>query len=70
MDISKSIQKTLETNKDVDNAPSSSKQDCTYVVHISIFFDGTGNNKEADEAKKEWSNPARLWRNALSYVED
>lgn len=63
------IQRTLETNSDVSNTPPMAKQDCTDVVHISVFFDGTGNNKDADEDKKKWSNPARLWRNAQSLKE-
>lgn len=58
------IKRTVETNSDVSNTPPSAKQDCSDVVHISVFFDGTGNNKDADEEKKKWSNPARLWRNA------
>lgn len=59
----KNISRILESNSDISNAPPAAKQDCTDVVHISLFFDGTGNNKDADEEKKKWSNPARLWRN-------
>ncbi|NHB57556.1 T6SS phospholipase effector Tle1-like catalytic domain-containing protein [Acinetobacter shaoyimingii] len=62
------VQRTLETNSDVENAEPSVKQDCTDVIHISIFFDGTGNNKDKDEEKKKWSNPARLWTNANEYA--
>lgn len=64
------IKRTVETNSDVSNTPPTSKQDCSDVVHISVFFDGTGNNKDADEEKKKWSNPARLWRSANQYVVD
>ena len=64
------IKRTVETNSDVSNTPPTSKQDCSDVVHISVFFDGTGNNKDADEEKKKWSNPARLWRTANQYVVD
>ena len=58
------IKRTVETNSDVSNTPPTAKQDCSDVVHISVFFDGTGNNKDVDEENKQWSNPARLWRNA------
>ena len=58
------IKRALETNNDVSNNQPSAKQDCSDVVHISVFFDGTGNNKDVDEENKQWSNPARLWRNA------
>ena len=64
------IKRTLESNSDVPNTPPTAKQDCSDVVHISVFFDGTGNNKDADEDKKKWSNPARLWRTATQYVID
>ncbi|WP_336041993.1 DUF2235 domain-containing protein [Acinetobacter dispersus] len=64
------IKRTAETNSDVSNTPPTAKQDCSDVVHISVFFDGTGNNKDADEEKKKWSNPARLWRTANQYVVD
>ncbi len=48
--------------RDVSGAGPSPFQDCSDVIHISVFFDGTGNNKDADEATKKWSNPARIWR--------
>lgn len=64
------IKRTVETNSDVANTPPTAKQDCSDVVHISVFFDGTGNNKDADEEKKKWSNPARLWRNAQTLKEN
>ncbi|MGA6136821.1 T6SS phospholipase effector Tle1-like catalytic domain-containing protein [Acinetobacter dispersus] len=64
------IKRTAETNSDVSNTAPTAKQDCSDVVHISVFFDGTGNNKDADEEKKKWSNPARLWRTANQYVVD
>jgi len=63
------IKRTVETNSDVSNIPPTAKQDCSDVVHISVFFDGTGNNKDADEELKKWSNPARLWRNAQTLKE-
>lgn len=64
------IQRSLQNNSDVSNRPPTVKQDCSDVVHISVFFDGTGNNKDADEEKKKWANPARLWRTANQYVID
>lgn len=35
---------------------------CRIPLWISIFFDGTGNNREADEPKHRDSNVARLYR--------
>ena len=64
------IKRTLESNSDVPNTPPTVKQDCSDVVHISVFFDGTGNNKDADEDKKKWSNPARLWRSTDQFIQD
>lgn len=52
-------------NRDVPDCPPGPFQDCSDVVHISIFFDGTGNNKDADEATHKWSNVARMWRSGL-----
>lgn len=51
-------------NRDVKSGPPNPKQDCADVVNISVFFDGTGNNKDVDGPLKRWSNPARLWRAA------
>ena len=34
---------------------------CDEVVHIGLFFDGTGNNKETDEPHNSQSNVARLY---------
>lgn len=39
------IKRTVETNSDVSNIPPTAKQDCSDVVHISVFFDGTCNIK-------------------------
>ncbi|MFP5391011.1 MAG: T6SS phospholipase effector Tle1-like catalytic domain-containing protein, partial [Gammaproteobacteria bacterium] len=39
-------------------------------MNISIFFDGTGNNKDVDEPLKRWSNPARLWRAAQFLLDE
>jgi hypothetical protein len=39
-------------------------QDCHDVIHVAIFFDGTGNNKYKDEENKKWSNIASLYEAA------
>lgn len=57
-------------NRDVPDCPPGPFQDCSDVVHISLFFDGTGNNKDADEATRKWSNVARMWRSAQLLADD
>lgn len=52
-------------NRDIANVPPGPFQDCADVIHISVIFDGTGNNKDADEADQKWSNVARMWRAAV-----
>lgn len=52
-------------NRDVSKKAPTPLQDCRDVVHISIFFDGTGNNLEEDAASKSWSNVGRMYRAAL-----
>lgn len=47
-------------SRDVPDEPAGPFQDCRDVVHISLFFDGTGNNREEDEEKQKWSNVGRL----------
>lgn len=49
------------TTRDVPKAPPAAKQDCSDVVHLAFFFDGTGNNRDADAAGQRWSNVARLF---------
>lgn len=58
------------SNRDAPTTKPDAKQDCSDVVNISIFFDGTGNNKAVDEPLMRWSNPARLWRAAQYLVDD
>ncbi|MFC3459315.1 hypothetical protein [Massilia haematophila] len=41
--------------------PPKPYQDCREVIHVAIFFDGTGNNDEIDGVTKKWSNVARLY---------
>lgn len=62
------LQRTNSINTDVSNEKPSCKQDCRDIINISVFFDGTGNNKKDDEDTKRWSNPARLWKNASEYA--
>lgn len=52
------------SNRDVPIAKTVAKQNCSDVVNISVYFDGTGNNKDEDRKLKRWANPARLWRAA------
>lgn len=47
--------------RDVPKSPPTAKQDCSDVLHLAFFFDGTGNNREADTAQQCWSNVARLF---------
>jgi len=54
----------MACNRDVSNEKPSAKQDCSNVVNISVFFDGTGNNRFKDEKDLKWSNVARLWQSA------
>lgn len=56
-------------NRDASAAKPGAKQSCSDIVNISVFFDGTGNNKDVDESKKRWSNPARLWRSAQFLID-
>lgn len=58
------------SNRDVPEVKPNPKQSCSDVVNISVFFDGTGNNKDVDKPLMRWSNPARLWRAAQALVND
>lgn len=58
------IKAALAANRDVSKEAPGPRQDCSDVIHISVFFDGTGNNKDEDEVPRKWSNPARMWRAA------
>lgn len=60
MPVEESIEATA-ANRDVDVSPAAASQDCNDVVHISVYFDGTGNNRDADTPKKSWSNVARIY---------
>ncbi|KQQ39191.1 hypothetical protein ASF61_22280 [Duganella sp. Leaf126] len=52
-------------NRDLPDEAPGPFQDCHDVVHIAIFFDGTGNNREADLPIKSWSNVGRMYDAAL-----
>lgn len=50
----------VATNRDVAVSSPSPFQDCRDVVHLSLFFDGTGNNREKDTESSSWSNVGRM----------
>lgn len=54
----------VAANRDVSGDKPGPFQDCSDVLHIAVFFDGTGNNKDVDEPLKRWSNVARMHRAA------
>jgi hypothetical protein len=56
-----SLQAIQSANRDIEKAPPGPFQDCRDVVHLSFYFDGTGNNRFADDAAQKWSNVARLF---------
>jgi Uncharacterized alpha/beta hydrolase domain (DUF2235) len=58
------IAASLAANRDVPNSPPGPFQDCRDVIHLAVFFDGTGNNEDEDEPTKKWSNVARIFRSA------
>ena len=58
------LQAATAANQDVPAEKPGPFQDCRDVVHISIFFDGTGNNKDEDNASTRWSNVARVYFSA------
>ncbi len=58
---SECIQACCSTNRDVPDEAPKPYQDCRDVIHIAIFFDGTGNNDYIDGASKKWSNVARMY---------
>ncbi|CAD6508390.1 hypothetical protein LMG28727_00146 [Paraburkholderia kirstenboschensis] len=65
---SEQLQSALSANRDVPNSAPSPKQDCSDVVNISLFFDGTGNNQKADEPKNKSANPSKMYRAAALLV--
>jgi hypothetical protein len=63
-DANQQLAAAAACNSDAENKKPGAKQNCSDIVNISVFFDGTGNNKKADGPDKKLSNPARLWRAA------
>ena len=49
------------STQDVDKEAPTARQDCYDRIKVALFFDGTGNNRDADAAAKKWSNVARLY---------
>ena len=66
--VNEQLVSAVACNRDVLNDKPSAKQDCSDVINISIFFDGTGNNDEKDERNSNWSNVSRLYRSARQLV--
>ena len=62
MDKSGKLAACQSTNDAVPKQQPGPAQDCGDVVNINVFFDGTGNNLDADEHDNKWANPARLWK--------
>lgn len=58
----------VAANRDVPSTPAGPFQDCRDVVHIAVFFDGTGNNEDQDNDAAKWSNVARMFRSARTYA--
>jgi hypothetical protein len=44
------------------NLPEKSKPSCTGQAFLGMFFDGTGNNRDADLPSHKQSNVVRLWK--------
>jgi hypothetical protein len=59
------VQCAVAANSDVPACVPGPFQDCRDEIHISLFFDGTGNNREADGHQRKWSNVARLFDSAF-----
>lgn len=60
----------IAANRDISNCKPQPFQDCRDVVHIAVFFDGTGNNRDEDNASKKWSNVARMFDAAQNKPEN
>lgn len=62
--LSEQVQATRAANRDVSDIVPGPAQDCRDVIHIAVFFDGTGNNRDLDNAASKWSNIARIYQSA------
>lgn len=60
----------VAANRDVPSSPPGPFQDCRDVIHIAVFFDGTGNNDKEDAATKRWSNVARMFFSAFLHSQE
>ncbi|MFG6447157.1 hypothetical protein ACG0Z6_02740 [Roseateles sp. BYS180W] len=49
------------SNRDVPTGTLGPSQDCSTVIHLAMFFDGTGNNRDADTPSRKWRNVARMF---------
>ena len=56
----KTLIRAMACNREIPDTPHTHNQDCADVINISVFFDGTGNNKSSDDKNKKWSNIARI----------
>lgn len=61
---SESVQAAAAANRDTPETAPGPVQDCRSVIHIAVFFDGTGNNNDLDSDSSKWSNVARLFQSA------
>lgn len=61
-------QATASANRDVSGDKPGPFQDCSDVVHISVFFDGTGNNNDEDDALQKWSNVGRVFSSSAFFA--
>jgi uncharacterized protein (DUF2235 family) len=59
-----SVRAACSANRDVPDCAPGPDQDCRDVIHLTLFFDGTGNNKDEDKKTKKWSNIANLYEAA------
>lgn len=50
------------------NSPASALQDCSGVIHISVFSTVRAITRNIDEQTKSWSNVARLWQSARMFA--
>lgn len=70
LDKNAQLQAAKASNRDAPASSPAAKQDCSDIVNISLFFDGTGNNKAVDEKPRKWSNVARIWLSASMAAND
>jgi hypothetical protein len=64
------VQRACAANRDVPECIPHPVQDCRDVIHIAVFFDGTGNNNDVDKEKKCWSNVAHLYESSRILVRE